>query len=197
MLVDGPPLGGPDARSRCSAAPAPRIPGSWQELGRSRDRVRTRLPGRGRGPARARPVGDPGRSGTCQRRADRRRPGDHPRARAAGAGARPGLLIGCPDRAPAGRRASPFDPSARPREPVGRDRGSDARRDRRVADEARAVRLERDGMAAFVDEWEREPIFAQLRGPATGPSRATPGRSAFAIGRPGLPPACVGQGRGA
>ena len=35
---------------------------------------------------------------------------------------------------------------------------------RRVADEARAVRLERDGMAAFVDEWEREPVFASQAG---------------------------------
>jgi 2-succinyl-6-hydroxy-2,4-cyclohexadiene-1-carboxylate synthase len=34
------------------------------------------------------------------------------------------------------------------------------RRARRAADEARAVRLERDGIEAFVDEWEREPVFA-------------------------------------
>jgi pimeloyl-ACP methyl ester carboxylesterase len=31
---------------------------------------------------------------------------------------------------------------------------------RRVVDEARAERLERDGITAFVDEWEREPVFA-------------------------------------
>lgn len=31
---------------------------------------------------------------------------------------------------------------------------------RRVADEALAARLERDGIEAFVDEWERQPIFA-------------------------------------
>ena len=34
------------------------------------------------------------------------------------------------------------------------------RRARRAADEGRAVRLERDGIEAFVDEWEREPVFA-------------------------------------
>jgi 2-succinyl-6-hydroxy-2,4-cyclohexadiene-1-carboxylate synthase len=31
---------------------------------------------------------------------------------------------------------------------------------RRDADEARATRLERHGIRAFVDEWEREPVFA-------------------------------------
>lgn len=31
---------------------------------------------------------------------------------------------------------------------------------RRGADEALAARIERDGIAAFVDEWERQPIFA-------------------------------------
>jgi len=31
---------------------------------------------------------------------------------------------------------------------------------RRAADEGRAARLERDGIEAFVDEWEREPVFA-------------------------------------
>jgi len=34
------------------------------------------------------------------------------------------------------------------------------RRARRAADEGRAARLERDGIGAFVDEWEREPVFA-------------------------------------
>ena len=36
------------------------------------------------------------------------------------------------------------------------------RRARRAADDDRAARLERDGMEAFVDEWEREPILASL-----------------------------------
>ena len=35
---------------------------------------------------------------------------------------------------------------------------------RREGDEARATRLERDGLAAFVDEWEREPVFASHAG---------------------------------
>lgn len=34
------------------------------------------------------------------------------------------------------------------------------RADRVAADEARAARLERDGIEAFVAEWEREPVFA-------------------------------------
>lgn len=33
---------------------------------------------------------------------------------------------------------------------------------RRVADSDRAGRLERDGMTAFVNEWEREPVFSSL-----------------------------------
>lgn len=38
------------------------------------------------------------------------------------------------------------------------------RRARRAADDARATRLERDGMTAFVDKWEREPVFASQAG---------------------------------
>jgi 2-succinyl-6-hydroxy-2,4-cyclohexadiene-1-carboxylate synthase len=38
------------------------------------------------------------------------------------------------------------------------------RRARRAADVARAVRLERDGIEAFIDEWEREPVFASQAG---------------------------------
>lgn len=38
------------------------------------------------------------------------------------------------------------------------------RRTRRADDDARATRLERDGIAAFVDEWEREPVFASHAG---------------------------------
>jgi 2-succinyl-6-hydroxy-2,4-cyclohexadiene-1-carboxylate synthase len=43
---------------------------------------------------------------------------------------------------------------------------------RRVADEARAVLLEREGIAAFVDAWEREPVFASQASlpPATAAS---------------------------
>jgi 2-succinyl-6-hydroxy-2,4-cyclohexadiene-1-carboxylate synthase len=36
------------------------------------------------------------------------------------------------------------------------------RQARRAADEALAARIERDGVAAFVDEWERNPLFAGL-----------------------------------
>ena len=46
------------------------------------------------------------------------------------------------------------------------------RRERRTADAARAERLERDGIVAFVDEWEREPVFAShARMPATRRAR--------------------------
>ncbi len=34
------------------------------------------------------------------------------------------------------------------------------RADRRASDEALAERIERDGIAPFVDEWERQPLFA-------------------------------------
>ena len=36
------------------------------------------------------------------------------------------------------------------------------RRSRRVADEERSAHLERDGVDAFVDAWEREPVFASF-----------------------------------
>jgi 2-succinyl-6-hydroxy-2,4-cyclohexadiene-1-carboxylate synthase len=36
---------------------------------------------------------------------------------------------------------------------------ADARAERRAADETLADRIERDGIAAFVDEWEHHPIF--------------------------------------
>jgi len=35
---------------------------------------------------------------------------------------------------------------------------------RRAADESRAARIERDGIEPFVDEWEREPVFASHAG---------------------------------
>lgn len=38
--------------------------------------------------------------------------------------------------------------------------GEAERSARRAADEGRATRLERGGIEAFVDEWEREPVFA-------------------------------------
>ena len=38
------------------------------------------------------------------------------------------------------------------------------RQARRAADEALAARIERDGVASFVAEWERNPLFAGLAG---------------------------------
>ena len=45
------------------------------------------------------------------------------------------------------------------------------RRARRDADEDRAARLERDGINIFVDEWEREPVFASQVSLAAAPAR--------------------------
>ena len=48
--------------------------------------------------------------------------------------------------------------------------GEAERQARCAADEARAVRLDRDGIEAFVDEWEREPVFASQA--SLSPARA-------------------------
>ncbi len=71
----------------------------------------------------------------------------------------------------------------------------DVRLDRRTADEARAVRLERDGLAAFVDEWEREPIFASYAD--LPPARAARLRAERLRNRPaGLAASLRGAGQG-
>ncbi len=66
---------------------------------------------------------------------------------------------------------------------------------RRAADSARATRLERDGIGAFVDEWEREPVLASLgRLPA---SRAERLRAERLRNRPaGLAASLRGAGQG-
>jgi 2-succinyl-6-hydroxy-2,4-cyclohexadiene-1-carboxylate synthase len=73
---------------------------------------------------------------------------------------------------------------------------SDAeRRARRAADDARATRLERDGMTAFVDEWEREPVFASQAGLPS--ARAARLRSERLRNRPtGLATSLRGAGQG-
>ena len=66
---------------------------------------------------------------------------------------------------------------------------------RRAADAERAARLERDGIAAFVDEWEREPVFASYA--AIAPARATHLRSERLRNRPaGLAASLRGAGQG-
>ncbi len=69
------------------------------------------------------------------------------------------------------------------------------RAERRDADEALAARLERDGIRAFVDRWEREPIFAsQVHLPRT---RAARQRSQRLHNRPaGLAASLRGAGQG-
>lgn len=66
---------------------------------------------------------------------------------------------------------------------------------RRAADADRAARLERDGIEAFVDEWEREPVFASLTG--LPPTRASRLRSERLRNRPvGLAASLCGSGQG-
>ena len=70
-----------------------------------------------------------------------------------------------------------------------------ARRARRAADEGRAGRLERDGMQAFVDEWERESVFASHAG--LPPARAARLRTERLQNRPaGLAASLRGAGQG-
>lgn len=69
------------------------------------------------------------------------------------------------------------------------------RRARRAADADRAARLERDGIEAFVDEWEREPVFASQMG--LPPARAARLRSERLRNRPaGLAASLRGSGQG-
>jgi len=71
-----------------------------------------------------------------------------------------------------------------------------ARVERSAADDARATRLERDGIEAFVAEWEREPVFAsQAAMPAAWRARL---RAARLRNRPaGLAASLRGAGQGA
>ena len=65
-----------------------------------------------------------------------------------------------------------------------------------AADEARAARIERDGIDAFVAEWEQEPVFASHR--ALSPSRIARLRADRLRNRPGgLATSLRGAGQGA
>jgi 2-succinyl-6-hydroxy-2,4-cyclohexadiene-1-carboxylate synthase len=67
---------------------------------------------------------------------------------------------------------------------------------RRAADEARAARLERSGLRAFVDEWEREPVFSSQA--ALPRVRAARQRAQRRHNRPsGLAASLRGAGQGA
>lgn len=67
---------------------------------------------------------------------------------------------------------------------------------RRRADEALAARIERDGIAAFVDEWERQPIFASHA--SLAPARAGRLRAMRLANDPrGLAASLRGAGQGA
>ncbi|MEO7229372.1 MAG: 2-succinyl-6-hydroxy-2,4-cyclohexadiene-1-carboxylate synthase [Candidatus Limnocylindrales bacterium] len=66
---------------------------------------------------------------------------------------------------------------------------------RRAADEGRAVRLERNGTQEFVDEWERESVFASQAG--LPPARAARLRTERLQNRPaGLAASLRGAGQG-
>jgi 2-succinyl-6-hydroxy-2,4-cyclohexadiene-1-carboxylate synthase len=70
-----------------------------------------------------------------------------------------------------------------------------ARGARRIADEALARRIERDGIAAFVAEWEAQPIFATQD--ALPPARAARIRRIRLANRPaGLGASLRGAGQG-
>lgn len=67
---------------------------------------------------------------------------------------------------------------------------------RRRADEALAARIERDGIAAFVEEWERQPVFASHAG--LPPARAARLRAMRLSNDPrGLAASLRGAGQGA
>ena len=70
-----------------------------------------------------------------------------------------------------------------------------ARAERRAADEALADRIERDGIPAFVAEWEAQPIFATQA--ALPPARAARIRAIRLANRPdGLAASLRGAGQG-
>lgn len=72
---------------------------------------------------------------------------------------------------------------------------AEERQARRAADEDRAHRLERDGIEAFVDEWEREPVFASYA--TLVPARAARLRFERLRNRPaGLAASLRGAGQG-
>ena len=66
---------------------------------------------------------------------------------------------------------------------------------RRAADEALAARIEAGGIERFVDEWERNPVFAGAT--SLEPDRAAPAcaRCASATTRPGSRRACATPAR--
>ncbi|MEI7743423.1 MAG: alpha/beta fold hydrolase [Chloroflexota bacterium] len=71
-----------------------------------------------------------------------------------------------------------------------------ARAARRAADEALATRIERDGIEAFVTEWERNPVFASHA--AMAPARLARQRGIRMGNRPdGLAASLRGGGQGA
>ena len=66
---------------------------------------------------------------------------------------------------------------------------------RRAADERRAARLERDGITPFIDEWEREPVFASQS--RLSPARVARLRAERLRNRPaGLAASLRGAGQG-
>ena len=70
-----------------------------------------------------------------------------------------------------------------------------ARNERRAADDALADRIERDGIPAFVAEWEAQPIFATQA--ALPPARAARIRAIRLANRPdGLAASLRGAGQG-
>ena len=112
------------------------------------------LPGHGRS-------GIPAAPAPCRRRANRRRPGLDPRARGLAAGRTCSAIRWVRGSRSSSRSTQPAAVRKLVLESPSAGLATAAeRRDRRAADEARAIALERDGIDAFVDAWEREPVFA-------------------------------------
>ena len=165
-------------------------------MGRARHRLRAALPPDRRGPAGPWAIRYPGRRPGPDRLEqtadDLATDPASPRRRARG---RDRLLARCPDRAAARhrpprrrRRAS----SSRARRPGSRIRPPATRG--ATADEALATRIERDGIAAFVAEWEAQPIFATHA--ALPPARALGSApSGSPTARPASPRACAAPAR--
>ena len=179
-----------------AAAAAPRLHRGAGRLGRARRRLSRARSADRRRPPRPRPQRGPGRPGRAMRRALRGRPGRDPAPRSR---PRPRDVIGYSLGARIALRLAVAHPDVVgrlvPREPVGRDRRWPSARARRAADEALADRIERDGIEAFVDEWEAQPIFASQGRAAAAraarirahPPRATAPRAS--------PPACAAPAR--
>ena len=188
-------LGGPRPRRRSAAPAAPRLHRPRDVVGRACEGVRPAVTRRDGRPARARPQRDRG-AGTAQRGAHGRRPRRDPRAAwtprpptSSATRSAPGSRSGSRSRT----RRSCAGSSSRARRPGSR-RSRSAPPAARLTPRSRTA-IERDGIEAFVAEWEQQPMFASHA--ALPPGRAVPDPRDPPRQRPGGPrrePPRAGQG---